>query len=306
MNKFVKYLCGLCMGILFLSSSFEAEASELNTGQPQLTVEKYEIVDGKFEKNGECTLRIYIRNVDDTYDATAGAVTLYSATVYPVTGKSNQISFGAVEAGEEIYVDYEVSLDNLISGPNPIELKMVWADEHSRRFDNVINIAPVLLENVGFEIIATKLPGTVYGSANTTLSVTYKNTGSENLQNIHMILDGDLAQGKQVVEVDNLAVDKEEIISYSLELANSGANSLTVAFRYEDRNGNEYITDSVELNVNVTDGEYVVPEEEMDAMGFFTKYRVYIIASVAAIVLWVPLIVSLVQSKKKKEAKKGE
>lgn len=306
MNKFLKYLCGLCIGLLFLSSSFEVEATALKTGQPQLTVEKYEIVEGKFEKNGECTLRIYISNVDDSHDATAGAITMYSSTVYPVTGKSNQISFGTVGAGEQIYVDYEVSLDNLISGPNPIELNMTWADTDARRYDNSISIAPVLLENVGFEIIAIKLPNTVYGSTNTTLSVTYKNTGSENLQNIHMIVDGDLAQGKQVVEVDDLSVDGEKVISYSLELADKGVNSLTVAFRYEDRTGNEYFTEEEEVSVTVADGDYVIPEEEMDVWGFVTKYRVYFIASLVAIILWVPSVVSLVQRKKKKEAKKDD
>ena len=142
MCKMTKLLCGLGVGILTLFSfcpeetaaaetdipelmlqeeEADAEEEDKDVSRAQLVIDHYEISKGVFERSSECTLRIHIRNVSKESAATEGIITMYSGTVYPVFGKANQITFDEIQPGESIFVDFDVNLDRIVNGPNPIE-----------------------------------------------------------------------------------------------------------------------------------------------------------------------------------------
>lgn len=301
MKRLFKVLCGLYVGILLLASSLTTEVAAMTMSHSQLVVDYYEIVEGKFEKSAECTIRVHIKNVDDDSVAMGGGITMHSAYVFPVTGQTNQIIFGEIQPGKSRYVDFKVNLDNIVNGPNLIEFALGWTDETGYEYTNAVNISPVLLEKVSFDITSVKVPETVYGKKNTTISVSYVNNGAENLQNVSMILEGDLAQGIQTVELEDIAAEEKNMTDCAVELLNMGANKILISFRYEDRNGTEYSTEPAEIYVTVTDKAYIAPvDQEMNLNTFFEEYRVYVIAAAAAVVLWIPLLVSLIVKRGKK------
>lgn len=326
MDKWKKLLCGVCIVIMSIVSfsAVEVNATESNGTEtvvvevnamttedtekdeavvsfPQLVVESYEITEGVFKRSAECTLRVHIRNVSANSGVKMGSVALHSSYVAPVFGKANQIMFGEVGAGESIYVDFEVNLDNVINGPNLIELVLNWVDEDEVRESNLVYITPILLEKVEFNISSIKVPGTVYGSKNTTLSVSYENTGAENLQNVYMIIDGDLAQGVQVVELEDISAKQKEMVDYSLELLNMGENHIFVSFKYEDRNETEYITEAIESIVTVTDKNYISPTpQKTDVKELLEEYRVFVVGAAIAVLLCIPFLISLLRRGGKK------
>ena len=302
MNRLAKGICGLLIGVIVSVLSFSTDVMALELEHPQLTVKSYEIINGKFEKCAECTLRIYIDNIDDDIDAKWGMITLYSEKISPITGKSNQIVFGEVEAGKSIAVDFDVNLDLIEKGPNVIEFVMVWFDEDYVSYSTSLHIAPVLLEKVGFEITDVNIPNTVYGDKNTIMSVYYENTGDESLRNVYMVVEGDIAQEKQVIELENLAAKGKKMVDYSLDLLNVGSNKVEISFRYEDRNGNQYTSETTEVLVNVTDKTYIEPVvEENNVQAIMNKYRVYVVFGVAAVLLFVPFVISVIRRGGKKK-----
>lgn len=323
MSRIAKLLCGLCIiGMMTLCFSYpvevgatetdvmeESNASESDTEEEndeikthsQLVIDSYEIAKGAFERSAECTLRVHIRNIDENNAVTVGQITMYSSYVYMVFGKTNQITFGEVKPGESIFVDFEVNLDNIVSGPNPIEFELGWTDENTLQYTNMVNVSPVLLEKVGFEISSVKMPETVYGSKNTTISVSYENIGAENLQNVYMILDGDLAQGVQVVELEDISAKKKEMVDYSLELLNMGENHVSISFRYEDRNGTEYTTEAVEQVVVVTDKNYISPApQETGIKELLEANKIYVVCVVLAVLMCIPFLIGLIKKGGKK------
>lgn len=302
MNRLAKGVCGFFVVIILSVFSVPLEAIAVEIGHPQLTVENYEIVKGKFEKGAECTFRVTVKNVDDENIATAGMITLFSERVSPVTGKANQIIFGELEPEQSVTVDFDVNLDMIEKGPNVIEFVLAWYDEDYVNFTNSIHIAPVLLEQVGFELTAVNIPNTVYGNKNTIMSVYYENTGDENLRDVYMVVEGDIVQEKQVVELDNLEAKGKEMVDYSLELLNVGNNKVSVSFRYEDRNGNQYTSEKTEMVVNVTDKTYIEPVvEENTFKSIMTNYRIYVIFGIVAVLLFVPFVISAIRRGGKKK-----
>ncbi|MBQ9768208.1 MAG: hypothetical protein IJW37_08915 [Lachnospiraceae bacterium] len=302
MKRLSKLLCGFCIGILLFAASFPVKAAAANIEHPQLIIDSYEIASGRFERSAECTLRIHIKNIDDNVAAIAGSITFYSSYVYSVFGETNQANFGEIGPGESIYVDFNVNLDNIVSGPNPIEFEIGWQDEELAVYTNTVYISPVLLEKIGFDIVAVKMPDTIYGSKNTTVSVSYENTGTENLQNVYMILDGDIAQGMQVVELEDVSAKQTGMVDYSVELLNMGENRISISFQYEDRNGTEYSTEAVETLVTVTDKAYIVPvEQEMDMKALLEEYRIYVVCAAVAVLLCIPFLISRIKKGGKKK-----
>lgn len=301
MKKIVRILCGMFMGVLFLASSFTAKAMGMEMNHSQLVVDSYEIVEGKFEQGAECIIRIHISNIDNDSIAKAGGITIYSSYIFAVTGKTNQISFGEIKPGQSISVDFEVNLDRIVVGPNLLEIELNWLDENENTYTNAVAISPVLLEKVSFDITAVKIPETVYGKKNTTMSVSYENSGDEELQNVCMVIEGDIAQGVQEIHLEDIAAKEKSMADCPVELLNEGKNAIRVYFRYEDRNGTLYSTDPVEVTVLVADKAYSVPaEQEMNFEMIFAEYRVYIIAAVAAVVLCIPFLVELIKKGGKK------
>lgn len=302
MNRLAKGVCGFFVVIILSVFSFSIEAQAVEMGHPQLSVESFEIVSGQFEKGAECTLRVTVKNVDEDNEATAGMITLFSERVSPVTGKTNQIVFGKIEPEQTITVDFDVNLDMIEKGPNIIEFVLAWYDEDYINYDNSVHIAPVLLEEVGFEITNVNIPGTVYGDKNTIMSVYYENTGDESLRNLYMVVEGDIVQEKQVVELENLASNSKKMVDYSLDLLNVGSNKVKISFRYEDRNGNQYTSETTEVFVNVTDKTYVEPVvEENNLQTIMAEYRVYVIFGAVAVLLFVPFVISVIRRGGKKK-----
>ncbi len=319
MRRLAKMFCGLCVGIIaFVSlSPVEVRAAEteieieeteevLETEEttemyPLLVIESYEIVNGAFERGSECTLRVHIENIGTDYTALTGNIVMHSSYIYPVFGKTNQINFGNVEPGERISVDFDVNLDKIVTGPNPIEFMLGWSDKNEVRYSNNVQISPALLEEIGFEVLTVKMPDTVYGSQNTTLSVSYENTGVESLQNVYMILEGDLAQGVQVVELEDLSAKKKGMVDYSLDLLNMGENHIQISFKYEDRNGTEYKTEIVEKTVTVTDQNYITPApQKTDVKGLLEEYRLFVLCGIVAVLLCIPFLIGLMKRGGKK------
>ena len=317
MRRLAKMVCGLCIGIIAFVSLAPMEARAVETEieetkevleteettemYPLLVIESYEIVDGAFERSAECTLRVYIENIGTEYTALTCNIVMHSSYIYPVFGKTNQINFGNVEPGERISVDFDVNLDKIVTGPNPIEFMIGWSDKNEVRYSNNVQISPALLEEIGFEVLTVKMPDTVYGSQDTTLSVSYENTGVENLQNVYMVLEGDLAQGVQVVELEDISAKKKEMVDYSLELLNKGENRLQISFKYEDRNGTEYRTEVVEKIVTVTDQNYITPiPQKTDVKGLLEEYRLFVLCGIVAVVLCIPFLIGLVKRGGKK------
>lgn len=302
MNKLAKRFCGVLLGVMMLVLGLPASVQAVGMDHPQLTVESYEIVNGNFEKCAECTLRVYIKNVDDEKAAQAGIITLFSEKIAPVTGKSNQIVFGEIGPGESLAVDFEVNLDLIEKGPNVVEFTLVWSDEDCVTYSTALHISPVLLEQVGFEITSVNIPNTVYGDKNTIMSVYYENTGDESLRNLYMIVEGDIVQEKQVIELENLASKSKKMVDYSLELLNVGSNNVEISFRYEDRNGNEYTSEVTEVTVNVTEKTYIEPvTQEKDLNSVLDTYRVYVFFGVIAVILCVPFVISVIKRGGKKK-----
>lgn len=302
MNRLAKRLCGVLLGVMMLVLSFPASVQAVGMDHPQLTVESYEIINGKFEKCAECTLRVYIKNVDDEKAAQAGIITLFSEKIAPVTGKTNQIIFGEIGPEETIAVDFDVNLDLIEKGPNVVEFTLVWSDEDNVTYSTALHISPVLLEQVGFEITSVNIPSTVYGDKNTIMSVYYENTGDESLRNLYMIVEGDIVQEKQVIELENLASKSKKMVDYSLELLNVGSNNVEISFRYEDRNGNEYTSEVTEVTVNVTEKTYIEPvTQEKDLNSVLDTYRIYVFFGVVAVILCVPFIFSVIKRGGKKK-----
>lgn len=312
MNRLAKGICGVLIGVIMsiLGCSMDVKAVEIS--HPQLTVKSYEIINGKFEKCAECTLRVYIENVaeeiteedEDANETTAewGMITLYSEKIAPVTGKSNQIVFGRIEAGKSLAVDFDVNLDLIEKGPNVIEFVLVWANENGTTFSTSLHISPVLLEKVGFEITSVNIPNTVYGDKNTTMSVYYENTGDESLRNVYMVVEGDIAQEKQVIELENLAAKGKKMMDYSLDLLNVGSNKVEISFRYEDRNGNQYTSETTEVLVNVTEKTYVEPVvEENNLKAVMEANRVYVVFGAIAVLLFIPFVISIIKRGGKKK-----
>ncbi len=312
MNRLAKGICGVLISVIISALGFSTDVQAVEIDHPQLTVKSYEIINGKFEKCAECTLRVYIENVaekidedeDDVNETAAewGIITLYSEKIAAVTGKSNQIVFDRIEPGESLAVDFEVNLDLIEKGPNVIEFVLVWADENETTFSTSLHISPVLLEKVGFEITSVNIPNTVYGDKNTTMSVYYENTGDESLRNVYMVVEGDIAQEKQVIELENLAAKGKKMVDYSLDLLNVGSNKVAISFRYEDRNGNQYTSETTEVVVNVTEKTYIEPVvEENSFQSVVSTYRVYIVFGVVAVLLFVPFVISVIKRGGKKK-----
>lgn len=302
MNRLAKRICGVLLVVMVLALGFPASVQAVGMDHPQLTVESYEIINGSFEKCAECTLRVYIKNVDDEKAAQAGIITLFSEKIAPVTGKSNQIIFGEIGPGEEIAVDFDVNLDLIEKGPNVVEFTIVWSDEDNVTYSTALHISPVLLEQVGFEITSVNIPNTLYGDKNTIMSVYYENTGDESLRNLYMVVEGDIVQEKQVIELENLASKSKKMVDYSLELLNVGSNNVEISFRYEDRNGNEYTSEVTAVTVNVTEKTYIEPvTQETDLNSVLDTYRVYVFFGVVAVLLCVPFVISVIKRGGKKK-----
>ena len=87
-----------------------------------------------------------------------------------------------------------------------------------------------------------------------------------------------------------------------MDLQNKGRNKVEVSFRYEDRNGNQYTSETTEVFVNVTDKTYIEPVvEENNFQTIMANYRVYVVFGIVAVLLFVPFVISVIRRGGKKK-----
>ncbi len=228
-------------------------------------------------------------------------VTVSGAAFVPV-GSSNSFYIDTILAGQSVNKTMTMSCaKDTLQGAQSITVSSVFNEG-----DSTDTISIPVVQETRLVIDDILDPGWLTMSDQAYASVSYRNMGNNQINNLTITVDGDFdLDGNPLYYVGNVASGRQDNYSFNFYPRQEGECKGSVTFTYEDADGNEHhIEKTFVFNIGPAynyddEGDYDIPIEEP---GFVMPIWGWAIVGVVAIVL----IIVIIKLIKKRKAKKQE
>lgn len=260
-------LAGMLLANVFPAVSAFASAAGQNDGldeeerelmqniEPKMMVESYEIVEGERSKGEPFVLEIHARNTNQYADAFNVLMTFVSETdnVRLRDKTSNQHYEPVVRAGEQISYRVELEVMDLYEMDTMvINIIFSYVDRQSYGYTNTSMITPRIMESCVMEIDSLSVAQKAVTGAKALVNVRYSNAGSRRVENIRMIIRGDILEDGQEIRLEELREGEQKYRDCYVSFREPGSQTLQISFLYTDEDGKEYTLEPKEFQVQVT------------------------------------------------------
>lgn len=267
-----------------------------NASAALVEIEAYEVTEGVLKAGEQITLNMTVTNTSSVSGA-QNVVLTYTATndlLYPVYGEDNQVYVGSIPAGQS----RKVSITMMVSDEYHADYAKVnfsidyLASDGSAANNVTINIPTYVSGQLVSEYALVSENATQ--NVNTLVSIICKNTGSTDISDAVLVLEGNVDDECARIELPTIGAGKTYSQDYFARFTQSGIQTLNVSYEYTDAEGAEHVVNVGEYKVNVItgasadDGDIVVVEETTSTATVVTQ--VLLLAVSFAVVLAVLVI----------------
>ena len=233
----------------------EVEQEMMGNAEPKMMVESYEIVEGERSKGEPFVLEIHARNTNQYADAFNVLVTYFSETdnVRMREEKSNQHYEPVVRAGGLMSYQIELEVTELYEMDTMVmNIIFSYVDKNGTGYTNTSMITPRIVENCIMGIDSLSVAQKAVAGAKALVNVRYSNAGNRPVENIRMIIEGDILEDGREVILEDLREKEQKYRDCYVSFKEAGNQTLRISFQYMDEDGKEYSLEPKEFQVLVS------------------------------------------------------
>lgn len=173
-------------------------------------------------------------------------------SVYGVYGDSDQAFIDELEPLQSETIKFRLKASEEIkTDAVMLTFTITFADEEFTNNSNTITVMIPVEQTSQLEIQAVSVPENAVIDSKTRVRVTYKNSGSEDLYNIVMKIDGISLEEPQQVSLGTLSSSKVNYVETYVKFASIGKKEAEISFTYEDIKGNKFNTKAYKVSLQV-------------------------------------------------------
>lgn len=293
MKKLMKLIiCSILMLCTILASNGAVMAAPVTSANSAVVgIRSYEILEGSLNPGEEITLKIILEN-NSKVMAAENVVLTYKVEgdkIFPIYGEGNQVYVGNIEAagakevelGLMVAKDYRADMVVMNIGMDYVSAGTIVTN------DVTLNIPAYALGKLVSESVVVASNATV--GVNALVSIRCKNEGTTDISDAKLIIDGNVEEESKEIPLPILSAGKTCTQDYYVRFAESGIQTIQLAYQYTDNQGAMYTVDCGEYKVNVTNaidaaGNSTVVIEQMNSGSSIMLQFVLLIGAAVAIV----------------------
>lgn len=289
MKKLVNKLLLLCFMVIAAVGMKPATVHATGEENPRVIVEEYSISEDEIIPGQEFELTLKLRNTSQFYDIYNVVVSLNdtSDTIYPVYGTSNQCYIDRIYArnNTQVTLKFKAAEDVKLS-VIPLIVRVTYNDNYfiEKQLNEAELFLPVRLAG-DLNVVSSSVPSDVSVGAKARVSVTYENTGSQNLYNIMLNVttyDGEMKETS--TNLYNLSGGTKKTAEVYLDCNNVGNIPISFYFVYEDENGEKYETSTVSKNIKVVEATNANDKESVTIVGGGVSVLTFVLLAAIVVV----------------------
>lgn len=300
MKKVMKMiLCSMLMLCTILASNrFIMAAPVTSASSAVVGIRSYEILEGSLNPGEEITLKVVLEN-NSKVNAAENVVLSYEVEgnkVFPIYGEDNQVYIGSIEAAGTKTVemnlmvakDYRADMVIMNIGMDYVSAGTIVTN------DVTLNIPAYSLGKLVSESVVVASNATI--GVSSLVSIRCKNEGTTDISDAKLIIDGNVEEESKEISLPILSAGKTCTQDYYVKFAESGIQTIQLAYQYTDNQGMMYTVDCGEYKVNVTnavdatENGTVVVEMAKDGSSIMLQLMMLVGAAVAIVAVAVMYI----------------
>lgn len=256
MKKMMKMIiCSMLILCTMLASNGVVMAAPVTSASSAVVgIRSYEILEGSLNPGEEVTLKIVLENNSKMMTAENIILTydVEGNNIFPVYGEGNQVYVGNIEAtGTKVVElslmvakDYRADMIVMNIGMDYVSAGTIVANHVT------LNIPAYVLGKLVSESVVVASNATI--GVNSLVSIRCKNEGITDISNAKLVIDGKVEEESKEISLPILSAGKTYTQDYYVRFAESGIQTIQLAYQYTDNQGVMYTVDCGEYKVNVT------------------------------------------------------
>lgn len=266
MKNILKIMAGfICLTIAVLLQNTDAGTvyATSASGAPLLTVEKYEVTEGKIVPGNDFTLTLTLKN-NGTEPAADMLLNIDNpAGVAPVYGTTSQVFVKSIEPGEKKVVSLDYNSWTSITGET-LEFRITIVGYNN----NYVLLRIPIGSDSPFSVISSNIPTEIQKGERVNASATFTVLGTENIRDVALVLavNGEEV-GSSAIGIVTHGTTKTQGISFTIP--QEGTYPVELFLRYQSETGTDQnvmiASESVQVVKESSQSGYqtnVVPQQE--------------------------------------------
>lgn len=310
MKKITSILFGIIL-LLMPLNQVKVMASEIGLQDlpPKLIIESYHVEGEQLIPGEDFTLKLKIKNTNPYVDAHNVMISYSSSNlvVYPVYGESNQSFIEKVSAGKSEVVELHMTvLENANTNVASISIQMDYSSDNSSNSISSSGIILPISASCNMEIRSLSVAQSSMLGSKSLVSIAYTNTGSADIRNAKMILEGDILEEQKEVLLGDLLIGAQASKDCYVNFQHEGEQNLSISFSYEDSNGVVYTIPEQKfttmVNPIVVDSSGVTAPNEEPNQTLFEELELWqVVLMIGGIVAILIIIIAIIHSKNRRK-----
>jgi hypothetical protein len=296
----------LCL--MFSSVTVQAEVNKENL-KSRVILSSYEIVGDVASPGKQVTLNMTFSNKNPYKDVYSILISFSSDknSIYPVYGQSNQVYIEKIKAKSEETVSVDFLLSQTIDKDLiPLQLDISYVDKTDEAGSNVAGILLPITHVNKLQVRSVSVTDNNTLGARTIVGIKYENIGLTDLQNIELMIEGDILENQESINLGKLAAGKSQYSETSINFQKEGEQTVRITMKYEDQDGTAYACPEQEYTVNVKSGVTNKTQDmnyEFNNSALDTSLsNIFLIAGCGMLIL-ILFVIILVKGKKRKDVR---
>lgn len=237
-------------------SNAENVATVLKGADPVIAATGYKIVDGSVEIGKEFTIEVTIQNMNKY--ATAYNVLVDTSSedldLRMVDGAVNQLYYPSLAPGEVKTFTQTYKLEERYPYNSAmLTFTFYYCDSKGEEYDNRTIITPLVITPCKLNLNVLSVATTATVNERSLVNVRCTNDGTNDIENIVMKIDGAILENQKSVELGSLISNEQVMKDCYVNFTETGEQTLTISFEYEDKHGNKFSLESQSYTVIVND-----------------------------------------------------
>lgn len=282
--------------ITYMQAAEEDTSSQTTTeakDKARLILQNYSVTnDGIVPgENFDLTMTFYNPSEEESIKSVIVTLTNESSVIMPVYGDSDQIYIDEIPAGGTQTVSVTLKAGEVLDVEYvKFGLSLAYADSLSTNNADIITFQIPVTQTSTLEAESVTFPDNAYVGADSRISVTYKNIGTEILYNVNMYVEDTTEQETQQISLGSIGGSKVGYVQKYLDFEQDGDHNLNIWFTYDDASSIEYTSDIFPETINVQQ----ITAKEMSISNIIDESELHQYDNVMEAIILVVLIISAI------------
>ena len=300
---FVLFLIVSIINGIFSINTKADTPSALSNADPVIVLTNYELIDGSYETGSTFTLKLTATNCNhyaDAYNVIID-VSTEDLSLRLGDGSVSEVYFETIKAGSSVTFEQTFSIED----EYPYQTAMLtydfkYYDQSAKVYSNQTVITPRVIAACKLNINVLSVAESASIGSRSLVNVRCTNDGAVDISDIKIILDGNIDESQKTIDLGALKSGEQLMKDCYVNFLEEGKQSLSVAFEYEDTDGNKFTIDKKTYDVEVNPSQLISVDNNNSGKTFS------IIWLAIAVMLNIAIIYTVVRKSKKKKARKEQ